>query len=129
VGCVKIDVMDPPRRFSVGAHGDVELYDCGRIALDPGEQVTLTTQAGAELDVTRKEWGFYATPSLNGRLASFGLRAVLVASPAARYFVLLVEPDHEAAFEDYRNREGLRIVAWLDSTEALTRLEEALTAT
>jgi hypothetical protein len=54
---------------------------------------------------------------------------VLVASPRGRYFVLLVEQGHESAFEQYRAREELRIVAWLDSTEALERLENALART
>ena len=118
--------IDPPRRFVVGAHGDVELRDCGTLGLDPDEQISLTTEAGAEYDVTRKEWGFYATPSLNERLSSFGLRAVLVASSARRYFVLLVETGREPAFQRYLADEELRIVAWLDSTDALQRLDEAV---
>ena len=32
----------------VGAHGDVVMADCGRLALDADEQVTLTTEASAE---------------------------------------------------------------------------------
>ena len=66
---MKFEPIEPPRRFVVGAHEDVELSDCGRVALDPDEQISLTTDAGAEYDVTRKDWGFYATPSLNERLA------------------------------------------------------------
>ena len=58
--------------------------DCGRIALAPDEQVTFTTEAGGEYDVTRKSWGFYATPSINGRLKTFGLRAALVRNVAGR---------------------------------------------
>ncbi len=123
---VKVERLDPPRRFRVGVHGDVELLDCGRIALDPDEQISFATDSGAEYDVARKEWGFYATPSLNARLDSQGLRAVLVASSSGRYFVLLVERGCESDFDRYRKREQLRIVSWLDSTIALERLEEAL---
>jgi hypothetical protein len=123
---MKLVALDPPRRFRVGTHGDVELRDCGRVVLDADEQLTLATESGAEYDVARKEWGFYATPSLNGRLAAFGLRGVLVRSGEGRYFVLLVEREHEAAFERYRTREDLAIIAWLDSTEALERLDDAL---
>src|SRR4051794_17377898 len=103
---MKLEPVDPPRPFLVGKHGDVELRDCGRVVLEPNEQLTLMTDTGAEYDVARKEWGFYATPSLNARLESFGLRGVLVSSPESRYHVLLVERGREEAFELYRAREG-----------------------
>jgi len=123
---LKLQPQHPARRFLVGAHGDVVMADCGRLTLDADEQVTLTTEAGAEYDVARKDWGFYATPSLNGRLESFGLRGVLVKNAIGRYFVLLVEGGKEDLFEAYRASEGLAIVTWLDSTGALDLLEQAL---
>jgi hypothetical protein len=124
---MKFDRTDPPRRFVVGNRIRFEMSDCGRLALDPDEQVTLVTPAGAEFDVARKEWGFYATPSLNGRLAKFGLRGVLIRNRlTGRYFVLLVESGREAAFDAYCTHESLDIVAWLDSTEALDGLRATL---
>ena len=78
---MKFTPIDPPRRFQVSGRGvTLMLSDCGRVALEPGEQVTFTTAAGGEYDVARKDWGFYATPSTNSRLKSFGLRAALVLS-------------------------------------------------
>ena len=126
---MKFQPIEPPRSFRVGIHEDVELRDCGRVALEPDEQITFTTGSGAEYDVARKDWGFYATPSLNGRLQTLRLRAVLVASASKRYFVLLVERGREDDFERYREREQLRVVCWLDSTSALEGLEEALART
>jgi hypothetical protein len=112
-----------PRRFAVGNADKIEMRDCGMLALEPDEQVTLVTESGAEYDVARKEWGFYATPSLNGRLESFGLRGVLIRNTlTGRYFVLLVERGREDKFGAYMAREGLEIVVWLDSTTALDRL-------
>lgn len=111
---------DPPREFEAGG---VRLRDCGRILLEPDEQVTFTTEDGAEHDVARKEWGFYATPSLNARLPALGLRPVLVASPAGRYYLLLVETGKEQAFEEYAREQGLAVVARLDDVEVLRRLE------
>ena len=73
---MRLDRKDPPRTFVVG--DNIKISDCGMIALRPDEQVTFVTEAGAEYDVVRKDWGFYATPSLNGRLLQFGLRAVLI---------------------------------------------------
>src|SRR5204863_5563233 len=77
---MKLALTDPPREFGVGTGGAVRLKDCAHIALEPDEQVTFQTESGGEYDVVRKSWGFYATPSLNGRLERFNLRAVLVKS-------------------------------------------------
>jgi hypothetical protein len=113
----------PPRKFRVGSHGHVELSDCGRIELRPDEQVTFTTEAGAEYDVARKAWGFYATPSLNGRLPRFGLRPVLVKGLEEKFFVMLVERGHEDTFRAYLAAEGLTLLRWLDDEGFLRGLE------
>lgn len=119
---MKLVPNEPPRRFEVGFGPKVQMSDCGRLELDADEQVTLTTPSGGEYDVARKNWGFYATPSINGRLADFGLRGVLVRNRIGRYFVLLVEHGHEAEFEAYRADEALEIVLWFDDEAALDRL-------
>lgn len=120
---MRFDAKDPPRRFTVGNAVRFEMKDCGTLHLDKDEQVTLKTESGAEYDVARKDWGFYATPSLNGRLEQFGLRGVLIRNrTTGRYFVLLVERGHEAGFDQYRVQEGLDLIAWLDNTEALDTL-------
>lgn len=124
---MKFDPKDPPRRFTVGNAVKFEMADCGTLELVPDEQVTFRTEAGGEYDVARKDWGFYATPSLNGRLAGFGLRAVLIRNRLTdRYFVLLVERGREPAFEAYLEQESCDVVAWLDTTEALSRLRAAV---
>jgi hypothetical protein len=120
---VKIVPQDPPRKFRVGTDGHVELSDCGRIELAPDEQVTFTTDAGGEYDVARKSWGFYATPSLNGRLPRFGLRPALVKGLEEKFFVMLVERDQESAFRAYLTAEGLALIRWLDDEQFLRGLE------
>ena len=120
---MKFDEKRPPRVFQVGNAEKFPMRDCGTLRLEPDEQVTLVTESGAEYDVARKDWGFYATPSLNGRLASFGLRAVLVRNPSGRYFVLLVEKGKQVAFDAYVKSEHLAIVCWMDSDEGLSALE------
>jgi hypothetical protein len=123
---MKFTPIDPPRTYDVGFGETVTIADCGRIALAPDEQVTFTTESGAEYDITRKDWGFYATPSLNNRLAGFGLRAVLVRNRIDRYFVLLVEKGQEAVFERYLAVESLVVIAWLDSSAELETLARSL---
>ena len=124
---MKFDRLDPPRRFTVGNAVTFEMLDCGSVALAPDEQVTFTTPSGGEYDVSRKDWGFYATPSLNGRLENFGLRGVLIRNTlTGRYFVLLVEKGREPLFDSYCAQESLEIVSWLDSTEALDKLRASI---
>lgn len=120
---MKFEPKNPPRRFPVGNALKFDMKDCGTLTLEPDEQITLMTPSGAEFDVARKDWGFYATPSLNGRLMQFGLRAVLIKNRGTgRYFVLLVEQGHEDAFDAYCNQENLVVIAWLDTSEALEAL-------
>lgn len=123
---MQLTVNDPPRTFEVGLGERLEMRDCAHIVLDANEQITLTTDSGAEYDVARKSWGFYATPSLNSRLLRFQLRGVLVKNRLDHFFVMLVEQGHEPEFEHYLTVEGLKVVCWLDSTEALQRLEAGL---
>ncbi|MCC2667802.1 MAG: hypothetical protein K0Q72_273 [Armatimonadetes bacterium] len=111
---MKIEAIDPPREFRAGRHQQVALKDCAHIALAADEQVTFVTESGGEFDVLRKSWGFYATPSLNGRLLRFGLRPVLARNGREQTFVLLVEQGHEADFEQYLADDGMTIVCWLD---------------
>jgi hypothetical protein len=124
---MKFSAKQPPRRFTVGNSVRFDMLDCGRLELDPDEQVTLVTPSGAEYDVARKDWGFYATPSLNGRLPQFGLRAVLIRNRGTgRYFILLVERGREAAFDAYCEQENLAVVVWMDDTASLDRLATML---
>ena len=124
---MKFEAKDPPRRFAVGNTAKFDILDCGTLRLAPDEQVTFVTGSGAEYDVAAKDWGFYATPSLNGRLEQFGLRGVLIRNRGTgRYFVLLVERGREPQFDAYCAVENLAVVAWLDSTAALDRLAIAM---
>jgi hypothetical protein len=94
--------------------------------------LTARTASGTELDLTRKSWGYYATPSLNQRLAEHGLRAALclgvprAEGEAERMYLMLVEPGHEADFLTYLDAEEMRVVAWLDTDEAVRAAAEKL---
>ena len=125
---MKIEPNNPPRAYEVGRTVKLQMKDCGTVRLEPDEQLTFTTEAGAEYDLARKDWGFYATPSLNGRLQQFGLRGVLVKNMIDRFFVMLVEHGKEPLFDQYVAVEELQIIAWLDSAENLAFLESALVA-
>ena len=121
---MKFTPQQPPRAFQVGPTEQITLLDYGKIRLEPNEQITFTLPEGGEYDVARKEWGFYATPSLNGRLEQYGLRGVLIKNRATgKFFVLLVEKGKEKKFDEYCAQENLAVVAWMDTSSALESLE------
>lgn len=123
---MQFDPKHPPREFEVGFDIKRVIRDCGTMRLAADEQITLVTEVGGEYDVTRKDWGFYMGPSLNGRLATFKLRPVLVRNRIDRYFAMLVEEGKEGEFERYLKEEVLEIICWLDTTENLKQLEANL---
>ena len=123
---MKISENKTPRKFLVGHGPMVEISDCGTVQLSANEQVTFLTANNLEYDVVRKEWGYYATPSLNGRLADNDLRAVLTKNQSGNFYVLLVERGRESAFHCYLEEEDMSIVAWIDSGEMLSTLEYAV---
>jgi hypothetical protein len=125
--------VEPPRRFGVGRRGG-QLEHVADISLEPDEIVTFHTDSGTEYDVARKSWGYYLTPSLNQRLAERGLRAALcMGVPRGddgppRVYLLAVEAGGEAAFEAYLAAEEMRVLAWLDSDEAVADVARRLSA-
>ena len=81
--------------------------------------------AGAEHDVTRKSWGFYATQSLNARVPGCGLKPLLVGGNG-KFFVLLVEPALMDGCLSYLADEGMKVIARLDDPHDLDAIQQAL---
>ena len=93
--------ITPPRKFKVGSTDrSIQLSHVMDLFLTPDEQLTLKTEKGGEVDICRKEWGYYATPSLNGRLKKFGYKSCLVDSMGRRY-IHIVEKENMAVYFDY----------------------------
>jgi len=120
---MRLDPIEPPREFQVG---EVTLRHSADVELEPDEQITLVTGSGTEYDLVRKSWGYYATPSMNGRLAAHGLRAALAVNPEGKLSLLLVERGCEPQFDGYLAEQGMRVVSWLDSDEAVASALERL---
>jgi hypothetical protein len=119
---MKLEIKDPPRRFPVGLK-EITLAHVADMAREPDEMVTLSDGVGRELDVTRKDWGWYATPSLGGRLRRFGLRAAIMRNVDTRQcFVVLIEEGHEADWRRYMADERQELVLWLDDFDTLAKM-------
>ena len=128
---MRFDSLEPPREFEVG-HRGAKLRHVGDAWLEPDEVLTARTESGTEVDLTRKSWGYYGSPSLNGRLREHGLRAALaVGVPregerANRMYLMYVEEGAEREFEAYLAAEKMEVVAWLDSDDAVATVAAAL---
>ena len=120
-----LEPVDPPRTFRVGLGSDVTLAHVADLELDENELVTFRTPSGANFDVTRKLFGFYATGSLNDRVPRSGLRPALVRNAESQYFVMLVEPALEEVFAAYCLREDQTVLAWLDDQDTLAAIARA----
>ena len=103
------------------------MKDCGDVMLNDDEQITFKTKQGTEYDFAKKDWGYYASPSLNGRLINFNLRACLIRNTKTnRYFVLIVEKNFENKFNQYLTEESCEIVTWMDDTEKLDKIRNLI---
>lgn len=113
---MKLDLKETPRKFTVGRNRRIEISDFGKISLATDEMISFVTASGKEYDVTAKSWGFYATPSLNGRLKNEGFKTALVKNIQGRYYIMLVEnePKKIAEFLDYLAVGPQELVEWLD---------------
>ena len=100
-----------PRTFVVNGIG---IKDYGRLKLVPNEMLTLETPSGRKYDITAKDFGFYATPSINARLVSEGFKTALVKNSSDKIFMLMVEIDSLDKFDRYCVSEQLRVVSWID---------------
>jgi hypothetical protein len=119
---MKITEIRPSRKFTVN---NVEISHSANIELEPDEQITFITDSGTEVDVARKSWGYYAVPSLNGRLLKFGLRSALVNNPTGKIFFLLVEKGKEEDFFHYLDEQDMNFIIWLDDEESIKVLLDA----
>ncbi len=111
---MRFERTEPVRVFKVGQHRQIDISDCGRVYLEPDEQVTFVTPAGKEHDFVAKNWGFYATPSINGRLADQGFKTALVKNSFGKYYIMVVDLDKMADFNAYLEIERHEIAEWLD---------------
>jgi hypothetical protein len=105
---------DPPRLFKVGFNRKITIADTGKIKLESNEQVTFITEESNEYDVVSKDWGFYATPSMNGRLKKFGFKTALVKNSFNKYYVMIVDINHMDSFNSYLIEEKQIVIEWLD---------------
>jgi hypothetical protein len=88
--------------------------DLEELVLGQDEQITMVSENGSEVDVARKEWGFYATPSIGSRLPRYGYNACLIRNADDALFMAVVLKQYESEFDAFLLHTGQKFVAWCD---------------
>lgn len=109
---MRLAEKNPPRVFEPAP--GIAIRDCGDVELRPDEQVTIVTESGKRMDVAAKDFGFYATPSVNGRLKNEGFKTALVRNARGQVYVMVVDRERMADFERYCGAERQTVLEWLD---------------
>lgn len=119
---MKISKIKPSREFEVGI-SRIKLKHTADIELDDNEMVTFRNKNNLEYDVTKKNWGFYATPSLGGRLKNKGYNALIMRNKKTRQcYIVIVENGFEDEFQTYCREENQEILTWLNDFEKLANM-------
>ena len=84
------------------------------IAIKKDEQYTFLDTHNNEYDVACKQWGFYVTPSFQGRCKKFGLRPVLINNSEVK----LVDKNQLNDFKKFIRENNLINIEWLDSNKS-----------
>lgn len=109
---MKTNFLQNPRVFTVKEHS---IKDFGKIYLSENEMISFKTKSSKEYDFVAKEWGFYATPSLNSRLQKEGFKTALVVNEHNQIYIMVVENDKIPLFKNYlKTNQDNRIICWLD---------------
>lgn len=109
---MKLDLYSAPRVFGVKGH---EILDLGKVQLAPNEMLSFQTKTNAEYDFVAKEWGFYASPSINSRLKKEGFKTALVMNEINNIYIMVVEENKLELFKIYlKENQNNRVICWLD---------------
>lgn len=107
---MKIKIRKKPRIFKVNVGSTkIQLNDMAKITLKKNEQVTFK-YLNSEYDVAKKDWGYYATPSINGRLKQFGFRTFLIKNKRDKLYIFLVLKNKFKSFKKYCKDDNQKIV-------------------
>ncbi len=114
---MKLNIKEEPRLFFVGNNKEIEIKDYGTVHLDENELVSFVTESGSEYEICKKNWGYYATPSIENRLKDNGFLSALVKNSSNQLYLWVIEKEKKDLFETYLNKENHKVVDWLCPSE------------
>lgn len=108
---MRMKVFKNPRLFKVN---NVEVKDFGKIKLATNEMVSFVTKSKKEYDFTAQDWGFYVTPSINGRLKKEGFKIALVKNKSGKIYIMAVEKEKIKIFNKFCTNQKKKILKWFN---------------
>tara|TARA_A100001011_G_C13824742_1_gene640416 strand:+ start:251 stop:601 length:351 start_codon:yes stop_codon:yes gene_type:complete len=111
---VKFNIHEKPRIFRVGEKNNIKIKEVGFVYLKNNEQITIINENKKNYDFVKKSWGYYATPSINGRLKKEGFKTALVKNKYSKYYIMVIDRKKLNNFKKYCKEEDQKIIEWLD---------------
>ena len=108
---MKIDQINPKRNFKCGEN--VLISHVANIRLEPDELITFKNDQSKEYDVVCKDWGYYATPSINKRLKRNGYRVAITRNKEGSIYIVIVDEKKIDLWLKYNKDENQELVKWL----------------
>ena len=90
----------------------IEINHSSNIKLKNNEQITFLFK-NSQYDFVRKNWGFYATPSINGRLKKENFLTALVKNQDKKIYLMVIHKSKIKEFRKYCKIHRQKIVKWL----------------
>ena len=102
------------RKFKPSPHSKIILKDCGKIFLNNDELVSFCSKNNnnSNYEITKKNWGFYATPSINKRLKNNNFETFIVVNKFKDFFIMIVYKNKKKLFLDNLKKNQLKKVPW-----------------
>ena len=120
---MKTFFLKKSREYEVGIKSKTIIKDVGKINLDSDEQITFVDSSENEYDLAKKNWGYYATPSINKRLKKFNYKTALVKNNQTDlFYVMIVCNNKIKEFNKYISADSMEIVCWLDENKSLSKI-------
>jgi hypothetical protein len=106
------------RIFTVGENTKIKIKHVGNIKLNNNEQLTFLFKE-SQFDFVKKNWGFYATPSINYRLKKQGFVCALMKNKFQRLYLVVIHKSKISQFRKYLKIHNQKIIKWLHNYKHL----------
>lgn len=111
---MKIKNIFPARKFLVGAKRNIRIKEVAFLKLQNNEQVVFNCFYPKKYDFVKKNWGYYATPSINSRLKNQGFKTALIQNKEKKIYLFVIDKKKISVFKKYCKQHSLKVYLWLD---------------
>jgi len=91
----------------------IDLVKKAEITLKNNQFITFKFNKSQEYDFTKKNWGFYISPSINVRLKSNKFKIAIIKNKHEKFFLCGVSNNQKNNFKKYLVLTEQKIICWL----------------